>query len=346
MSMCEWMNASAFEEAGVTSAVLKRMVFPRPVRGPKQLLVKIIKAAGNPLDYRMRRFPAWPLKMMPSISGYDFSGVVVSADQDSVYKPGDRVFGMLPTVSPYWGTFAEYVVNDEDFSAKIPDGVSFSEAAATPLAALTALQALVQLGPVVENQSVLIHAGSGGVGSFLIQIAKKIMKLKVYTTSSSVDLCKSLGADHVINYKVEDFASREYDYVIDAIGGEYLLRGVSKTRKHYVSILNNGWEDYANSLLGTSRDIPTANIIGEVLSNVIINLRHYVTFGRYPKYSLVAVVPHSESLEVLGRWIKEGTIKVLIDQEFSGLEVGPRQVHDRIESGRAKGKVTLAVAAV
>ena len=329
------MNASCITAGSPTSASLQQLVVPRPVRGPKQLAVRVVKAGGNPVDWKMRRNPIWPLKTLPAISGYDFAGVVTEADAQSKYKPGDRVFGMLPTVSPKWGSFAEFLVADEEFLAIIPDGVSFTEAAAAPLAALTAFQALAKLGAVRANETILIHAGSGGVGSFLIQIAKKILKLRVFTTSTSADLCAGLGADVVIDYRKEDFAIREYDYVIDLMGGDYLLRGMPKTRKHYVSVLNDGWYDY----FGNDNMIA----VGELFSNVFFKLRHLVTLGKYPKYDLNIVKSDGEALQYLGELIKSGVIRVLLDQEFTGLDSGARKVHDRIQSGKAKGKVTLVV---
>lgn len=335
LSTFEWMNATAYEQASPTSGVMKTMIYPRPVRGKNQVLVRVVKAAGNPVDFKMRKNPFWPLKVLPAIPGYDFAGYVVSVDDDSVFKVGDRILGMLPTVSGRWGTFAEYVVINEEFTAVIPEGISFTEAAATPLAALTAIQALAALGPVTENQTVLIHAGSGGVGSFLIQFAKKILKLQVHTTSTNMDLCKSLGADRVINYKQEDFAKYRYDFVIDLIGNDYLFRGVPITKKHYVNILNNGWADY----FGFDEMIP----IGEGVTWTFLKLRYLLTFGMYPNYDLILVKSDGAALRVIMKLIKEGTIKVLLDNEYVGLDEGARKCLDRIQSRRAKGKVTLSL---
>lgn len=331
-STSEWMRAATYDSKG---GPLYESLFPRPIRGSRQLLIKTVAAGVNPVDWKMIRNPPWPLVSLPAIPGYDFAGVVEEADVGSGYKKGDKVFGMLPTIKRKYGTFAEYVVADEEFLAKMPDGVSFVEAAATPLAALTAIQALADLGPVREGETILIHAGSGGVGTFAIQFAAKLLKMKVFTTSSNKELCESLGAHRVINYKTEKFEQFEYDYVLDTIGGEYLLRGMPKIKKHYVSILNDGWHDY----FGTDLLVP----FGEGFSTLFFNTRHFLSFGAYPKYTMAIVQTKSKDLQIIAELLRTKTIRVVIDSEFQGLDKGARDLMERSASGRAKGKIVLSV---
>lgn len=334
-----YMNASA-----VTSdRTVKKMVYPRPERQPGQILVKVEKASGNPVDFKMRDNAFYPHKSFPFISGYDFAGRVVEEDgAGGKFKLGQRVFGMLPAASQRWGTFAEYVAVDEEFVASVPDNVSMEQAAAIPLASLTAMQILAQIGPVVEGERILIHAGSGGVGTFAVQFAKHLLKLNVYTTSSNVELCLALGADRVINYRTENFADfGPFDYVIDSIGGEYLLRGLRKCSKHYLSVLNSGWEEYFGN--------PVMIAVGELASNVVINALHYVTLGRFfPKYTLGVVRSNGKQLQLIADLVAQGTIKVIVDkpqgeEELVGLDLAPLQVLQRLKAGRTKGKIVLTI---
>ncbi|KAH9253380.1 hypothetical protein BASA81_008731 [Batrachochytrium salamandrivorans] len=317
------------------------MVYPRPERQPGQILVKVEKASGNPVDFKMRDNAFYPHKQFPFISGYDFAGRVVEEDGGR-FQLGQRVFGMLPAASQRWGTFAEYVAVDEEFVALVPDNVTMEQAAAIPLASLTAIQILAHLGPVVEGERILIHAGSGGVGTFAIQFAKHLLKLNVYTTSSNTELCLALGADRVINYRTENFADfGEFDYVLDSIGGEYLLRGLRKCTKHYLSVLNSGWDEY----FGHAAMIA----VGEVVSTVVINSLHYLTLGRlFPKYVLGVVQSNGKQLQRIADLVAQGTIKVIVDkqqgeEELVGLDQAPLKVLQRLEAGRTKGKIVLTI---
>lgn len=335
MSTCEFMNASAFAQAGPTSSVLKKVIFPKPIRGVDQVMVKVVKAGGNPVDFKMRQMASWPMISLPSITGFDFAGIVTESPKESAFQPGDRVLGMLPAVSPIWGTFAEYVAVNQDFMAKIPANVSFSDAAALPLAGLTAIQALSNLVGVQPNETVLIHAGSGGVGIYLIQLAKQLLKLKVYTTSTNAELCKSLGADVVIDYRKQDFAAQEYDYIIDLIGGDYVLRGLNQARKNYVSILNTGWKDYFG--------LEFMVAVGELATMAFAKTRRFLTMGAYAKYNLVVVHSDGHALQVMAQMLANQQLRSVIDEEFVGLDEGARKVHDRLQTARAKGKVILSI---
>lgn len=334
LAVGQYMNASVCTGRGTE---LKKMLFPKPVRRKDQIMIRVEKAAGNPVDFKMRLQGVFPLKQAPFISGYDFAGHVVETSPESRFKLGQRVFGMLPPTSPKWGTFAEYVAVDESFVAVVPENVTMSEAAAMPLASITALQALAKLGPVIEGESILIHAGSGGVGTYAIQFAAQLLKLKVYTTSTNTELCKSLGAYRVINYRTEDFTNfGDFDYVIDLMGGDYLVRGYRKCAKHYITILNSGWDQY----FGHAAFI----FPGELFNNLVFRTMNLLTWGYYPKYETAVVRSNGAQLQMIAEWVQQGKVRVVLDgEDLHGLDKAPNVVHQRLEAGRAKGKIVLSI---
>lgn len=238
-------------------------------------MVRVAAAAVNPVDAKTRSgaVPRLVVKL-PRILGSDVAGVVVEADDDSRggFKKGDRVFactGQHLFTSAY-GTYAELVAAPERCFARVPDRLSLVDAAAVPLAASTAWQALAPRMPLA-GKSVLVHAGAGGVGSFAVQIAKAQGAARVVATCgpANVGLVKGLGATQVVDYTKERFeeaAPGPYDVIVDTIGGEYEARGLKLLRKrgggggssgggsggggsdggdprggHYVHLLTHGW---------------------------------------------------------------------------------------------------------
>jgi len=341
------MRASVFDRGGDARSVLKESRVPRPVPRPHQILVQVVFAGGNPVDFKFRQDPIWPICPLPKISGFDFAGVVVEAAAASGaagFRPGDRVHGMLPCPLHEWGTFAEYVAVDEAYVARMPAGMSFQEAAGMPLAALTAMQAVEQAG---ENRGsgvrVLVHAGAGGVGTFLIQLAKA-SGWEVWTTcSAGCELCRSLGADRIVDYKREQFdvvaGGEAFDVVFDLMGGDYLLRSVPlcKRRGVYVEILNSGWQTY----FGAKSPLVPSVALSLWASMAYYTIRGLLGLG--PRYTLVAVRPDGAMLAELDRLFVDGKLKVVIDRQMSGLDEGARQLHEYLETNTAKGKVVLAV---
>jgi len=185
-----------------------------------QVLIQVKAASINPIDWKLMKGD-FPGKKSGPI-GFDVSGIVekIADETDTTLKAGDEVYADAAATQ---GSFAEYVrVQAEAVSAK-PKNVSFQEAAALPLAGLTALQGLVTHGGFEKGQSVCILGGSGGVGSLAIQMAKAMGASHVYATGSSVDMIKGLGADTVINYKeksvVDELKGKNLDIVFDCVGG-------------------------------------------------------------------------------------------------------------------------------
>ena len=191
------MRAVLVERYGDPSVLVVKHDFPKPERARGELLVRIHATSVNPVDTKIRRgLLKWTGGVIPKVLGGDVAGVVEESDPGSRFKPGDKVWGLVAGYrwSVKWGTYADYVTAPEAHFAPMPDNLSFEEAAALPLVALTAWQALgtVRLEP--GQGRVLVHAGSGGVGSMAMQIAKA-RGLHVTTTCSAqnIDLVKEVG---------------------------------------------------------------------------------------------------------------------------------------------------------
>jgi NADPH:quinone reductase-like Zn-dependent oxidoreductase len=199
---------------------------PVPQPGPNGVLVRVCASSVNPVDWKLRQgmlAPLWDLRF-PVIWGCDFSGVVEKTGSAvTLFKPGDEVYGFKhgKVAQTYRGTYAEFAVAPENTLAHKPARLSHEEAAAVPLAALTAWQAMVNLGKLAAGKKVLIHAGAGGVGVMAIQIAKAMGAYVAATASkANQDLLRELGADLCIDYtreKIEDKLSG-YDLVLDGVG--------------------------------------------------------------------------------------------------------------------------------
>ena len=204
--------------------VLTYSAVEKPVPGELDILVRVAAAALNPLDYHFMRGSPYIMRLMTGLGapddpglGRDFAGTVVAiGDKVTRFKPGDRVFGGASNA------FAEYLVRGEEGSvAPIPEEVSFEQAAAIPIAGITALQALRDHGQLQPGQRVLINGASGGVGTFTVQIAKYMgAHVTGVCSGRNVEMVKGLGADAVINYKEENYleSGQQFDLIVDMVG--------------------------------------------------------------------------------------------------------------------------------
>ena len=229
---------------------------PRPSLGPKQVLVRISASGINPLDTKIRAAKAAHARHpLPAVLGLDMAGVVEEIGSSvTTFSPGDEVFGMVGGVGGLQGTLAEYIAADSDLLALKPRNLSMREAAALPLAVITAWEGLVDRAAVHANQTVLIHAGAGGVGYIAIQIALA-HGAKVFTTVSSdkKNLVESLGAtpiDYrsttVDEYVASSTAGQGFDIIYDTVGGATLDASFAALRRytgHVVSAL--GWGSHS-----------------------------------------------------------------------------------------------------
>ena len=209
--------------------VLQLKEVEKPVPQEDEVLIQIHAASLNSRDLRMLRANPVFMRLMPGglfrpknkILGADFAGRVEAIGRNvKQFKPGDEVFGYMPSATGR-GTFAEYVCASEKFIALKPANLTFEQAAAVPLAAMTALQGLRDKGNIQPGQKVLIHGASGGVGTFAVQIAKAFgAEVTAVCSTRNLEMVRSLGADHVIDYKVEDFTQngQQYDLIL-AVNG-------------------------------------------------------------------------------------------------------------------------------
>jgi len=221
--------------------VLQLREIEKPVPQEDEVLIQIHAASLNSRDLRMLRANPFFMRLMPGglfrpknkILGADLAGRVESIGCNvKQVKPGDEVFGYLPSATGR-GTFAEYVCASERFIALKPVNLTFEQAAAVPLAAVTALQGLRDKGNIKPGQKVLIYGASGGVGTFAVQIAKVLgAEVTAVCSTRNLEMVRSIGADHVIDYKIEDFTQNgnQYDLIL-AVNGYHPISDYLRTLK-------------------------------------------------------------------------------------------------------------------
>lgn len=228
--------------------VLREIELPRPAPGPSQLLIRVHAVGLNPTDWKHRALPGLFLPAPPFVLGWDVSGVVEAVGYGvTLFEPGDEVFGMLPYPHGH-GSLAEYVVGPTRAFARKPDNIDHIVAGATPLAALTAWQALVDTANIQAGQRVLIHAAAGGVGHLAVQIAKSRGAYVIGTASAAKhEHLRALGADELLDYREVDVAEvvRDVDVVLDTLGEENSRRSLPTLRPGglLVSILASNGTD-------------------------------------------------------------------------------------------------------
>ncbi|WP_441343074.1 NADP-dependent oxidoreductase [Nocardia sp.] len=228
ISIPETMRAISQDVLGGPE-VLHEVERPVPQPGPSEILVRVRATALNPTDWGHRSRTGLFLPEPPFVLGWDVSGEVVAIGVGvTLFEPGDEVFGMLPYPHGH-GAAAEYVTGPARAFARKPAGLSHIQAAAIPLAALTAWQVLVDTADLQAGQRVLIHAAAGGVGHFAVQIAKARGAYVIGTASSANhDFLRSLGADEVIDYRTTDVAEavRNVDVILDPIDADHAIESL------------------------------------------------------------------------------------------------------------------------
>ena len=269
--------------------------------------------------------------------GNDLAGVVVRVGSGvRRFKPGDEVYARPD--EDRIGAFAEFISIKEDAVANKPKKLTMEEAASIPLVGLTAWQALVERANLKTGQKVLIHAGSGGVGTFAIQLAKHLGAIVATTTSTAnLDWVKRLGADIVIDYKKDDFANilHDYDVVLDTLGGETLEKSVRvlKPGGKLISIAGPPDPDFAKEIGATW----IVRLAMRVLSHRIRKeaKRHHVS------YSFLFMRPSGDQLREIGSLIDSGVIRPVVDRVFPFEST--KEALAYVEKGHAKGKVIVKV---
>lgn len=312
---------------------------PMPVVEPRDVLIKIHAASINPLDYKIRDGELkriLPLRF-PLILGNDCSGVVEKVGADVLaFKPGDAVYARLE--KDRIGSFAEYAAAAESSVALKPNNLSHIEAASIPLVSLTAWQSLIDIGKLQAGQKALIHAGSGGVGSFALQLAKHVGATVATTTSTkNADLVKRLGADIVIDYQTQRFDEilSDYDVVFDTQAGDIQHRSFS--------VLKRG------GTIVTIAGMPTAEFGREWRVNFIIRtvmawknrVSTKLAQERGVNFKYLFMKPSGEQLRQIAKLIESGAIKPVIDNVFDLDHLRDALAYS--ESGRVVGKVIVEI---
>ena len=310
-----------------------------PVMGPTDLLVEVRAASVNPLDVKTRD---GKLKLLlkyrfPLVLGNDLSGVVSDVGaRVTRFKKGDAIYARLD--GDRIGAFAQVAVVGESAAALKPTNVTFEEAASLPLVALTAWQALVEIGKLRPNQRVLIHAGSGGVGSVAIQLAHHLGATVLTTVGQrNVELVKRLGADVPIDYRGARFedVARDCDLVLDSAGGDTLVRCFECVRPGGVVVSIGGTPSAAFARSWGLNPIIVLAIRFMSRKATAAARRHNARF----EYLLMRA--DGEQLKQITRLVETGAIRPLVDRVFSLDQVRDALAYS--ESGRATGKVVIKV---
>ncbi|HDR4481533.1 TPA: NADP-dependent oxidoreductase [Bacillus cereus] len=312
---------------------------PTPEINEYEVLAEIHAASINPIDFKIRDGKVKMLLKyeMPLILGNDFAGVITKVGSKVTrFKVGDEIYAR-PRKNKI-GTFAEYIAIHEDDIALKPKNLSFEEAASIPLVGLTSYQALHDIMQLQKGQKILIHAGSGGVGTFAIQLAK-IMGAIVTTTASEAgaNLVTSLGADEIINYKTEKFEDilKNYDAVFDTIGGTTLEKSfnIIKSGGNIVSV-----SGMPNARFGKEFG---SGFFKTLLFSLVSKKLTALEKKHNAQYSFLFMKPSWDQLRTIANYIEAGQIKPVIDRVFPFEDA--QKAMEYSESGRAKGKIIVKI---
>lgn len=314
-------------------------VMPDPEVGEHDVLVEIHAAGVNPVDSKIRNgeFKLIEPHRFPLVLGNEAAGVVVRVgSRVRRFKPGDEVYSR-PRKSRI-GTFAEFIAIAEDDVAHKPVTLTMEEAASIPLVGLTAWQALVERANLKKGQKVLIHAGSGGVGTFAIQLAKRFGAIVATTASApSFDLVERLGADIAIDYRKDDFETilADYDVVLNSLDGETLHKSlrVLKPGGILISISGPPDPDFA-------KEIGASRIVSLAMRLLSIRIRRK-SKRRHVRYSFLLMRASGDQLREIGSLIDLGIIRPCLDRVFPFESTKEAMAY--VETGRAKGKVVVKV---
>ncbi len=305
----------------------------KPTVQANDVLIEVKAAAINPIDKliilgNLQGMLPIPL---PSTSAYDVSGVVVEKGNEVMdFEIGDLVYSRVP--QEQMGTIAEYVAVTSGAVSKKPGNISFEEAASLPLAGLTALQSLEYAG-IKEHDKVLIHAGSGGVGSLAIQYAKA-KGAYVYTTTSTTNVSwvKELGADRVIDYKTEDYKTivKDADIVFDTLGNNYTTGAFQVIKKGGIVVSVIGAMDEETAKMFGLEDYKLPEDLAKVISD------------KDATYKYIFMHPNGLHLGQIKALVEDDKIKPIIDKVYPFSESIEAFTH--LASGRAKGKIVIKIA--
>ncbi|WP_141434514.1 NADP-dependent oxidoreductase [Bacillus sp. 03113] len=302
-------------------AVLEEVSFPTPPLASDEVLIEVKASGVNPVDWKIREGylkDSLPYEL-PLILGLDVSGIVKAiGDQVQNFQIGDEVYSR-PDIHQH-GSYADEIIVKERLVARKPKNISFEEAASLPLVFLTAWQALVDAARVKEGQKVLIHGGSGGIGTIAIQIAKALGATVATTTSKkNTSFVSSLGADIAIAYDEEDFSQvlNSYDVVFDTLGGQILLDSykILKVGGKLVSIFGGPDDPLPHSDLANKKQVSSKYVFTD---------------------------PNGRQLDILTQYIEAKKLHPVVSHILPLTVDGVREAHRLSMTERVKGKIVLS----
>ncbi|WP_337271214.1 NADP-dependent oxidoreductase [Oryzifoliimicrobium ureilyticus] len=310
---------------------------PRPAIAPDEILVQVHAVGLNPIDNMIPKGTFKPvLKFdLPATMGSDVAGVVTQIGaRVTRFKVGDAVFASVFDLGR--GTLAEFVAVPERFAAPKPSNLDFVEAASIPMVGLTSWQAFKERAGLKAGQKVFIPAGSGGIGTFAIQLAKYLgAKVGTTTSTGNIDLVKSLGADEVVDYKKQEFETvlRGYDMVLGTIRGDGIEKSLQILKPNSIIVSLIGPLDAA---FARARNLNAVlRFVFSLMSRKILRLAK----KRNVRYSFLFVRPDGDQLAQIGGIIEAAHIRPVIDKVFPFDQ--SREALAYLEAGRAKGKVVV-----
>lgn len=316
------MRAVVVERLGGPE-VLELKEIERPQPGPGELLVRVVCAGTNPVDAKLRQFGGGRRVTAPVVLGYDVSGVVEAVGPGVTrFQPGDEVYYMLEVFGKQAGAYAEYNVVPESIVARKPAKLSHEEAAAVPLACGTAWEGIVRRLKVRPGETVLIHGGAGGVGSFAVQLAKACgARVIASAGGDNQETLKTLGVDVAVDHTqhdpadvaLQETAGEGVDAVFDTVGGELIARSIRATKP-----------------FGRM-----ATILDPMGSLERLAMKNLTLYG-------ILITPDASRLEAMGRLIDQGRLRPLIDRVLP--LAGVQEAHRRLDTGHGRGKIVLRVA--
>jgi len=313
---------------------------PEPVVGRRDVLVRVVAASINPLDTMTRNgeFKRLIKRKPPFVLGHDVAGVITAVGADvRDFGVGDEVYARPRDLRI--GTFADVIAIDQDDVAPKPDSLSFEEAAAVPLVALAAWQILVDRAHLQPGQKVLVHAGAGGLGSTVIQLAKHLGAVVATTTSASTaGIVKGLGADVVIDYTAQDFSQvlSGYDVVVDSLGGQNLQKSLTVLKPRGLVVGVAGPPD-----AGFARQLGAPAILGVVMGLLSRKVRKQAR-ALDVRYEFLFMQANGRQLRELGALYDAGVLRPVLDRTFPFEQTPEAMAY--VEQGRTKaGKVVVTM---
>jgi NADPH:quinone reductase-like Zn-dependent oxidoreductase len=311
--------------------VLQLKEIEKPTPKDDEVLIKVLATSVNAADWHLLRGDPFLVRLMyglftpkTTILGADIAGRVEAVGQNVTrFKVGDEIFG--DNASGGFGGFAEYVCARADSFELKPSALSFEQAAAVPMAAVTALQGLRNSGQIQAGQKVLIHGASGGVGTFAVQIAKSFgAEVTAVCSSNKMDLMRSLGADHVIDYTKEDFTKngQQYDLIFAANGNRSIF-------------------DYKRALSPKGIYVMAGGSMTQMMQSLLLG--PWISMTGAQKMLGLQAKPNHKDLAFVNKLLETGKVVPVMDRSYPLDEVPDALRY--VEQGHAKGKVVINVAA-